>query len=120
MLSQRAQEKIDKYRAGYAAQGVRKAFLPAVVSTSGRIHGDLLRLLYLLADNKTKLHFRALGEAIDVDSEAHCCVGGGAGFSGACGPPSAWHALIFFKIVSGAMEPSRSLPGSELTRPALS
>ena len=34
------------------------------------------------------LHFRALGEAIDVDSEAHCCVGGGAGFSGECGPPS--------------------------------
>ena len=28
VLSQRAQEKIDKYRAGYAAQGERKAFLP--------------------------------------------------------------------------------------------
>ena len=72
MLSHRAQEKIDKYRAVYAATDVRKAFLPAVVSTSGRIHGDLLRLLYLLADNKTKLHFRALDEAIDVDSEAYC------------------------------------------------
>ena len=58
VLSHRAQEKIDKYRAGYAATDVRKAFLPAVVSTSGRIHGDLLRLLYLLADNKTKRHFR--------------------------------------------------------------
>ena len=46
--------------------------LPAVVSTSGRIHGDFLRLLYLLADNKTKLHFQALDEAIDVDSEAFC------------------------------------------------
>ena len=41
VLSQRAQEKIDKYRAGYAAQDMRRAFLPAVVSTSGRIHGDL-------------------------------------------------------------------------------
>ena len=30
------------------------------------------RLLSLLADNKTKLHFRALDEAIDVDSEAYC------------------------------------------------
>ena len=49
---------------------MRRAFLPAVVSTSGRIHGDLLRLLYLLADNKTKRHFRDLDEAIDVDSEA--------------------------------------------------
>ena len=26
----------------------------------------------LLADNKTKLYFRALDEAIDVDSEAYC------------------------------------------------
>jgi hypothetical protein len=51
---------------------MRRAFLPAVVSTSGRIHGEFLRLLYLLADNKTKLHFRALDEAIDADSEA-CC-----------------------------------------------
>ena len=47
----------------------------------------------LLAD-KTKLHFRALDEAIDVDSEAYCCqVGGGKGFSGACGLPSAWRVL---------------------------
>ena len=35
VLSHRAQEKIDKYRAGYAALDARKAFLPAVVSTSG-------------------------------------------------------------------------------------
>ena len=72
VLSQRAQEKINKYRAGYAALDVRRAFLPAVVSTSGRIHGDLLRLLYLLADNKTKRHFRDRHEAIDDDSEAYC------------------------------------------------
>ena len=55
---------------------MRRAFLPAVVSTSGRIHGELLRLLYILADKKTKLHLRALDcymdEAIDVDSEAYC------------------------------------------------
>ena len=37
-----------------------------------RVIGEFLRLLYLLADNKTKLHFRALDEAIDVDSEAYC------------------------------------------------
>ena len=67
-----SQEKIDKYRAGYAALDVRRAFLPAVVSTSGRIHGDLLRLLYLIADNKTKRHFRDRHEAIDDDSEAYC------------------------------------------------
>ena len=55
-----------------AAQDMRRDFLPAVVSTSGRMHRELLRLLYLLADNKTKLHFRALDEAIDADSEAYC------------------------------------------------
>ena len=77
VLSHRAQEKVDTYRAGFAAQDIRRDFLPAVggagvVSTSGRIHGEFLRLLYLLADNKTKLHFWDLGEAIDVDSEAYC------------------------------------------------
>ena len=30
-----------------------QAFLHAVVSTSGRIHGELLRLLFILADRQT-------------------------------------------------------------------
>ena len=60
------------FQACYAAEGFRHAFLPAVVSTSGRIHGKLLRLMYILVDRKTTLHFRALGEAVDVDSEAYC------------------------------------------------
>ena len=71
-LSQRAQKKVDKYRGGYEAQGLRHAFLPAIVSTSGRIHGELLRLLFILADRKTTLSFQALGEAVDVDSEVYC------------------------------------------------
>ena len=45
-LSQRAQAKVDKYREGYAAQGLRHAFLPAIVSTSERIHGESFRLLF--------------------------------------------------------------------------
>ena len=71
-LSQRAQQKVEKYRGGYEAQGLRHAFLPAIVSTSGRIHGELLRLLFILADRKTTLSFQALGEAVDVDSEVYC------------------------------------------------
>ena len=51
-LLQRAQEKVDKYRGGYQANGLRHAFLPAIVATSGRIHGELLRLLYILADSR--------------------------------------------------------------------
>ena len=68
-LSQRAQEKLDKYRGGYQARDLRHAFLPAIVSTSGRIHGELLRLLSLLADKKTINFLQALGEEVDVDPE---------------------------------------------------
>ena len=71
-LYQRAQVKVDKYREGYAANGLRHAFLPAIVSTSGRIHGELLRLLFNLADKKTSNSLAALGEAIDVESEVYC------------------------------------------------
>ena len=71
-LCHRAQAKVDKYQEGYAAPGLRHAFLPAIVSTSGRIHGELLRLLFNLADKKTSNSFEALGEAFDVDSEVYC------------------------------------------------
>ena len=80
VLSHRAQEKFVKYRAGYAALDVRRAFIPGVVSTSGRIHGDLLRLLYLLADNKTKRHFRDRHEAFDDDGLCSGDYPGRAGF----------------------------------------
>ena len=69
---QRARAKVEKYRDGYAAHGLRHAFLPAIVSTSGRIHGELLRLLFNLADKKTSNSLAALGEAIDVESEVYC------------------------------------------------
>merc|ERR1712216_776374 len=46
--------------------------LPAIVSTSGRIHGELLRLLFNLADKKTSNSLAALGEALDVESEVYC------------------------------------------------
>ena len=52
-----------------AAQGLRQ---PAVVSTTGRIHGELLRLLFIRADKKTPLSFEVLVEAVDVDSEVYC------------------------------------------------
>ena len=38
----------------------------------GRIHGELLRLLFNLADKKTSNSLAALGEAIDVESEVYC------------------------------------------------
>ena len=71
-LYQRARVKVEKYRAGYAGHPLRHAFLPAIVSTSGRIHGELLRLLFNLADKKTSNSLAALGEAIDIESEVYC------------------------------------------------
>ena len=56
---------------------MRHAFLPAVVSTSGRIPGELLRLLFILVDKKTSLSFQAMGAAVDVDSEVYCWRRGG-------------------------------------------
>ena len=72
-LSQREPEKVEKYREGYAAPGLRHAFLPAIVFTSvtGRIHGELLRLgilLFILADKKTALSLQSMGETVDVNS----------------------------------------------------
>ena len=54
-LSQRAQAKVDKHREGYAAPGLRHAFLTAVIPTSGRIRGELLFHLFPPCDRKTFL-----------------------------------------------------------------
>jgi hypothetical protein len=37
------------------------SFLPAIVSTSIRMHGDFLRLLFLQAHRETEAHFNATG-----------------------------------------------------------
>ena len=50
-----AQNKVLKYREGNMAFDQRRAFLPAIVSTSRGIHGELLRLLYIIADKKSTI-----------------------------------------------------------------
>ena len=47
ILERTARTKVDRYRAGYAT--LKYAFLPCVISTSGRLHGEFLRLLYILS-----------------------------------------------------------------------
>ena len=48
LLEATARTKIDRYREGYANRnGVTYAFLPCVMSTSGRMHGEFLRLLFI-------------------------------------------------------------------------
>jgi len=56
ILESTARTKVDRYRAGYAA--INYAFLPCVISTSGRLHGGFLRLLYLIAHRRTSNLFK--------------------------------------------------------------
>ena len=58
-------------RVALKSHDLRLASLPAIVSTSGRSHGELLRLLYLLADKKATRFFQ-VNEEVDVDSEVYC------------------------------------------------
>ena len=69
---------------------MRHAFLPAVVSTSGRIHRDILRLLDILDDKMTTRYFEHwVRPSMSI---LRATGGGGAGISGACGRLLAWHA----------------------------
>jgi hypothetical protein len=49
-----AQRKINSYRQQYADN--QNISLPATVSTSARMHGEFLRLLFLQAHRETKAH----------------------------------------------------------------
>jgi hypothetical protein len=58
-----AQRKINSYRQQYA-DNQNISFLPAITSTSTRMHGDFLRLLFLQAHRETEANFTATGIAI--------------------------------------------------------
>ena len=53
-----AQRKINAYRQHYA-DNQNISFLPAIMSTSTRMHGEFLRLLFLQAHRETETHFAA-------------------------------------------------------------
>jgi hypothetical protein len=55
-----AQSKINIYRQHYA-DNQNISFLPAITSTSTRMHGEFLRLLFLQAHRETEVHFTATG-----------------------------------------------------------
>ena len=52
--------KIAAYQQQYA-DNQNISFLPAIVSTSTRMHGEFLRLLFLQAHRETEAHFTASG-----------------------------------------------------------
>ena len=53
-----AQRKINSYRQQYA-DNQNISLLPAIVSTSTRMHGEFLRILFLQAHRETEAHFIA-------------------------------------------------------------
>ena len=55
-----AQRKINTYRQQYA-DNQNISVLPAVMTTSSRMHGEFLRLLFLQAHRETTAHFNATG-----------------------------------------------------------
>ena len=62
-----AKSKIDDYREQYANnQNIR--FLTAITSTSTRMHGEFLRLLFLQAHRETTAHFTSL----EMPAQQHC------------------------------------------------
>ena len=60
ILESAANDKIHKYRDTYS-RNLQVAFLPACMSTSGRIHGEFLRLLYFISNKQADDYFEALG-----------------------------------------------------------
>ena len=60
LLEGAAATKIRNYRNLYR-QTRQVAFLPACMSTSGRIQGELLHLLFSLANKRADDYFQALG-----------------------------------------------------------
>ena len=55
-----AQRKTNAYKQTYA-DNQNISFLPAIMSTSNRMHGEFLRLLFLQAHRETTAHFIATG-----------------------------------------------------------
>ena len=69
LLETTARTKVERYREAYAnLPGTTYAFLPCVMSTSGRIHGEFLRLLYILPHRRTLMHRIDCGWYKEIES----------------------------------------------------
>ncbi len=61
-LNDAAADKIRKYRADYNNRPLSPvSFMPAISSTSGRLHSEFVRLLFLQAHRETDRFFAASG-----------------------------------------------------------
>ena len=70
ILESAAADKIRNYRDAYAVNR-QVAFLPACMSTSDRIHGELLRLLFFLSNKQADDYFAALGYEAHKEEFCH-------------------------------------------------
>ena len=62
LLNDAANDKIRKYRADYNDRPPSAvSFMPAIASTSGRLHSEFVRLLFLQAHRETDRFFAASG-----------------------------------------------------------
>ena len=66
----RVANKIRNYRDPYQ-RNRQVAFLPACMSTSGRIHGELLRLLFFLSNKQADDYFEVLGYQAHKEEFCH-------------------------------------------------
>jgi len=72
ILESAAADKIRNYRDTYH-RNRHVAFLPACMSTSGRIHGDLLRLIFFISNKQAEDNFEALGYQPHSQEFCHRC-----------------------------------------------
>ena len=70
ILESAAADKIRNYRDAYAVNR-QVAILPACMSTSGRIHGEFLRLLFFLSNKQADDYFAALGYEAHKEEFCH-------------------------------------------------
>ena len=68
-LNEAAADKIRKYRADYNNNPPNAiSFMPAIVSTSGRLHSEFIRILFLQTHRETDRFFRSSVSAIKYGS----------------------------------------------------
>jgi hypothetical protein len=67
-LTPRSTKPLNKYRNTYA-NNYSISFLPAITSTSARMHGEFLRLLFLQAHRENEAYFAFMGTPAQPDQD---------------------------------------------------
>ena len=71
-LNEAAADKIRKYRADYNNNPPNAiSFIPAIASTSGRLHSEFVRILFLQAHRETDRFFTPSGVQLEQIDRVH-------------------------------------------------